>query len=90
MQELEHSDFTKEMEVDDDSNARHYSKAAGLAVDIKMGWKPTYRNEGAPIPLYYEFNQYQHVDYDSQGELLYLGPRLANSVKVHQAYSKRK
>ena len=36
----------------------------GLADDIKMGWKPKQQLTAAPIPLYYDFDQYAHIQND--------------------------
>lgn len=60
MQELENS-TSKTFDRGDAYDFRvnkHFQKEACLAVDIKMGWKPKLATLGAPIPLYYEFNQY--------------------------------
>jgi len=62
-----------------------------LSYDIREGWK---REEkvvsGAPIPLYYN---YEYVSppinpvTNKPFETLYLGPRHANSLELHRAFS---
>jgi len=62
-----------------------------LALDMKMGWKPKLMqgSSGAPIPLYYEFDQYEHLEYDSEKPIIYMGPRAANSLLVHQLFARK-
>ena len=58
-----------------------------LAEDIKMGWKPKMIMNGAPIPLNYEYNQFDYMEENQNLLLIYLGPRISNSSKVHQLYA---
>jgi hypothetical protein len=65
------------------------STGGSLAADMKMGWKPKGPISGAPIPLFYEFDQYTHMNPDPTSVLLYLGPRLKNSSILHKQYARK-
>lgn len=65
-----------------------------IAQDIKLGWRPANPYSGAPIPLYYEFEELadENVNLYSKDPThvpIYLGPRIPNSLQVHRQYSKR-
>jgi len=61
-------------------------RGVSIAADIKMGWRPRNPYSGAPIPLYYDYEQFYD---DASGEKslhsskkieIYLGPRIPNSL----------
>jgi len=61
-----------------------------MSPDMKFGWKPKDEISGAPIPLYYEFEQFSipinpltNEEYDP----LYLGPRYKHSLAIHKVFA---
>lgn len=54
-----------------------------------MGWKPNIPQNVNSIPLFYEFNQYQYHDPGPVHQLVFLGQRHKNSLKMHQTYSRQ-
>jgi hypothetical protein len=57
-----------------------------------MGWRPKNPYCGAPIPLYYEYEVFNGIDFNSKdihSMPIYLGPRIPNSLFVHKYFSKK-
>lgn len=59
--------------------------------DIKDGWRPKEKEiSGAPIPLYYDFDQFKiPIDPETFKPFvpLYFGPRIFNSLELHKKYA---
>jgi hypothetical protein len=67
--------------MDDDAPAPLVKSGISMAADMKLGWRPKQNVSGAPIPLYYDFEEFK-VEHD--GEPIYYGPRIHNSIEVHR------
>lgn len=52
----------QELENQNDEPLPMMKNVGSLAQDIKMGWRPKASITGAPIPLYYEFEQLYYLD----------------------------
>jgi len=77
----------------DDAPMPLIKTGVSIAVDLKLGWKPKNPYSGAPIPLYYDYEEFEGVtaaEKDKNQILLYLGLRPINSVHVHKEYSRQK
>jgi len=61
--------------------------------DMMFGWKPTATAQGAPIPLYYEYEPISipiNPLTNEEFEVLYYGPRPKNSLEMHKLFSNLK
>lgn len=63
-----------------------------IQADIRMGWRPKNPYSGAPIPLFYEYECFSDIAWDSTDPKqipIYLGPRVPTSLQLHKAYAKK-
>eukprot|EP00347_Sterkiella_histriomuscorum_P022850 403336918 len=61
-----------------------------MSPDMKFGWKPKDEISGAPIPLYYEFEQFSipiNPLTNQEYEPLYLGPRYKHSLALNKVFA---
>lgn len=61
-----------------------------MSPDMKFGWRPKDDISGAPIPLYYEFEQFSvpvNPHTNEEYEPLYLGPRFRHSLALHKEFA---
>jgi len=66
------------------------TKQYSLKPDMGFGWKPVDTVNGAPIPLYYDYETFEVPENMSTKEPLivnYYGPRFNNSMQVHKAFA---
>lgn len=70
-----------------------FATSGSLAVDMRFGWRPANPYSGAPIPLYYDFANYdEDIDYFSKDPVkvpIFLGPRIPNSLQMHRLWSRQ-
>jgi hypothetical protein len=57
-----------------------------MDADMNFGWRPKKEFSGAPIPLYYD---YEEFEVEKEGELIYYGPRIHNSIEVHRQFANK-
>ena len=80
------------MVVDDAPAQPLFRSGISMAADMKLGWKPKSQYSGAPIPLFYDFEEFK-VSLDGLGPRarvpIYLGPRIHNSLLVHRAFARK-
>jgi hypothetical protein len=67
--------------LDDDAPEQLVRTGISMAADMFLGWRPKKEFSGAPIPLYYNFEEFS---VEKEGEPIYLGPRIPNSIEVHK------
>ena len=68
------------------------AKQYSLKPDMQFGWKPVDTINGAPIPLYYDYETFNVPENPFTKEELtvsYYGPRFNNSMQVHKAFSNK-
>lgn len=55
-----------------------------------FGWKPKIVSHGAPIPLYYDYEEFPEPRHPLTNEaypIIYYGPRPADTIELHKRYS---
>ena len=66
------------------------TKQYDLKPDMQFGWKPKETVNGAPIPLFYDYEEFE-VPIDpatkQKYKVSYYGPRIENSIEMHKRYA---
>lgn len=86
------AEYNKTHDREDASPMPLIRTGGSIQADIKMGWRPKNPYSGAPIPLYYDYENFSVIDYeetDPKRVPLYLGPRVHNSLQLHTLFAKK-